>query len=229
MPGYILRGSRFYQCIENKDLSRAEWSEQIQISCDPEPTTTTVQPTTTSTITTMTTIEYMTSAEMDNIDDIPVELVKDYENEINVNYEPCKIDAASMLLSYANSNDAVPINTFEEFIFENATQGEYIDHGQTVSYHCINNMAAIYAAKCLNGTLFLQQSCHELRKEKSSCGPAPKIANGYNRFGSTVHGSKALYECLNGFELDVHNGELKCAHGEWVGKIPSCVKSNFYS
>jgi hypothetical protein len=62
--------------------------------------------------------------------------------------------------------------------------------------------------------------------EKSPCSAAPKIVNGYNRYGSTEHGSKALYECFNGFELDQHNGELKCSHGEWVGKIPTCLKSN---
>ncbi len=188
LPGYTLHGMRFYQCMENVELSRAEWSDQMSIKCEPEITTTTLsESTTTSTITTMTTIHYMGgSAEADNIDDDigEVDFVRDDEDEngsivnsnnnqnkddqqppnASVNFEACKIDAASMLLSYANSNDAVPINGFDEFIFENATHGEYIDHGETVLYHCISNMEAIYAAKCSNGTLFLQQNCHELRK-----------------------------------------------------------------
>jgi hypothetical protein len=40
-----------------------------------------------------------------------------------------------------------------------------------------------------------------------------------------MNGSKAIYKCFNGFELRDGNKELVCSNGEWIGQVPSCVKS----
>ena len=58
-----------------------------------------------------------------------------------------------------------------------------------------------------------------------SCLAPPKLLNGYNKYSSTQHGSKVLYQCLNGYELSKGNAELRCENGEWIGSIPSCSKS----
>lgn len=60
----------------------------------------------------------------------------------------------------------------------------------------------------------------------SPCSTPPKIPYGYNKYSSSLHGSKAYYQCFNGFELSKGDGELRCVDGEWVGAIPICSKVN---
>lgn len=67
----------------------------------------------------------------------------------------------------------------------------------------------------------------ELKKASMSpCSIPPKIPHGYNKYSSSLHGSKALYQCFNGFELSTGDGKLKCVDGEWVGPTPVCTRVN---
>lgn len=82
--------------------------------------------------------------------------------------ESCKIDFSSMLISYS-SLDQAPTQTQnfnDDFVFINATIGEFIRHEQTVLYFCKTKSQISYTAKCLNGTLLMQQNCNELKKCK---------------------------------------------------------------
>ena len=40
-----------------------------------------------------------------------------------------------------------------------------------------------------------------------------------------MNGSKVIYKCFNGYELNDGDKELVCINGDWIGKVPSCVKS----
>jgi hypothetical protein len=59
------------------------------------------------------------------------------------------------------------------------------------------------------------------------CSSPDKISNGYLKVGSYANGSKAIYQCFNGFELRHGDRELYCSNGNWVGKVPVCAKSIF--
>jgi hypothetical protein len=61
-----------------------------------------------------------------------------------------------------------------------------------------------------------------------ACNHPPKIPNGYNKYGSLAHGSKAIYQCFNGYELLNQSGELKCNDSVWVGQIPICSRGILY-
>lgn len=59
-----------------------------------------------------------------------------------------------------------------------------------------------------------------------SCPIPIKIPNGFNKFSSFLHGSKAIYQCFNGFEMTKGDKELKCHDGTWIGVVPTCTKVN---
>jgi hypothetical protein len=138
-------------------------------------------------------------------------------------YESCRIDTSSILISYSNSlNTQFP--SVNDFVFLNGTIG--VEHGTSVSYYCKSNSFVTYQARCNNGTLLMEQNCNELKASKSACSSPPKIPHGYNKYSSSLHGSKALYQCFNGFEMSKGDSELRCSDGEWVGSIPVCSKVN---
>ena len=58
------------------------------------------------------------------------------------------------------------------------------------------------------------------------CTVPIKIQNGFNKFSSFLHGSKAIYQCFTGFEMTKGDKELKCNDGAWVGMVPTCIKVN---
>ena len=230
LPGYHLKGTRQYNCIERRsNFSGGEWNEPVRINCQREFIASTTISTAVifktvpalSTSTTKATFEYTNLGEY-------IESAAAESPDLSSPFESCKIDSSSMLLSYANMMSAVAMQMFDEFVFSNASIGTYIHHGGTVSYSCVKYQpTAVYVAKCLNGTLFMQQNCNELSKEKMPCVAPPKVPNGYNKYSSTVHGSKALYQCFNGYELAKNHGELRCMSGEWIGQIPACLKSKW--
>lgn len=78
--------------------------------------------------------------------------------------ESCKIDSSSMLISYSNLNEIQSQSFDDDFIFLNGTIGGFIKHGQTVLYYCKTNNLINYSAKCINGTLLMQQNCNEFIK-----------------------------------------------------------------
>ena len=41
-----------------------------------------------------------------------------------------------------------------------------------------------------------------------------------------MHGSKAIYQCLTGFELTKGDKEVRCNDGVWIGVVPTCSKIN---
>lgn len=81
-------------------------------------------------------------------------------------YEACKIDTSSIIISYANSINTNMMQSVNDFVFQNATIGNFIEHGATVSYYCKANNLITYTAKCINGTLLMEQNCNELTKSK---------------------------------------------------------------
>lgn len=240
LPGYNLNGSKQYHCLERADLSGADWSEEISVSCLPNPTTrSTITTRTTTSTTTSTTTTLVTTSLTSATRHAPPSHTK---------YESCRIDSSSMLLSYSSLITISTPHIFNELAFTNVSVGNYVEHGQSAAYSCKNHPGT-FLARCLNGTLFMQQNCHELLskgisckiyisiifdqlnliQDKLSCTAPPKIPNGYNKYGSTSHGSKALYQCFNGYELAHGQREMRCVNGEWVGQIPACVKSNHFN
>lgn len=211
LPGYKLHGSRIYVCISNG--THAVWKgETVSCMLDAhKPTTTTTQQTTTTTIS------------LDKPD-----TSNQIGQDINENLiESCKIDQSSTLM--AHSNLIPTVQSLNEYIFLNTTIGNFIQNGIAVAYQCRTSKLITHNAKCINGTLYMQQNCDDLGRGGKPCSTPPKIPYGYNKFGSSLHGSKALYQCFNGYELSKGHGELKCTNGEWVGSIPFCTKSiNFF-
>lgn len=58
------------------------------------------------------------------------------------------------------------MQSVNDFVFQNATIGNFIEHGATVSYYCKANNLITYTAKCINATLLMEQNCNELTKSK---------------------------------------------------------------
>ncbi|CAF0889036.1 unnamed protein product [Brachionus calyciflorus] len=109
--------------------------------------------------------------------------------------------------------------------FVNKTNGDLIQSDESLFYSCKGNDLVKYSVKCVNGSLIYEINCNETENIKSCLAP-PKLLNGYNKYSSTQHGSKVLYQCLNGYELSKGSTELKCNNGEWIGSIPQCSKMN---
>jgi hypothetical protein len=197
LNGYTLVGSKINLCVSN--FTNGYWKGGTAL-CLP---ISTISPTTTIT-TDATTIKSQT----------------DY----SLSMYTCKLDLASTLVSFQDTT--MSTLCMDNYKFLNASFGSYLSNNALVIYQCLNTNLEKFSAKCLNGTLYLQQNCNELIKTFKSCIPPPKIANGYNKFGSTQHGKKALYQCFNGYELVKGHSEIECINGEWVGAIPQCSKIN---
>ncbi|RNA35795.1 von Willebrand factor type EGF and pentraxin domain-containing 1 [Brachionus plicatilis] len=120
-------------------------------------------------------------------------------------------------------NDKVcSIDSIEADVF-NKTNGKYVLDESVILYSCKSNPLVQYLAKCVNGSFIMQIECDEI-VGKNSCLAPPKLLYGYSKYSSTKHGSKVLYQCLNGYELSKGSDELKCINGEWVGSLPICTK-----
>jgi hypothetical protein len=81
-------------------------------------------------------------------------------------HEACKIDTSSIIISYANSINTNYVQSVNDFVFQNVTIGDFIEHGTMASYYCKANNFIAYSAKCINGTLLMEQNCNELTKCK---------------------------------------------------------------
>jgi hypothetical protein len=160
MNGFRLKGQKHYKCIE-KENSIASWNSEINVNCVPE----TTKPTTIVTTTTSTSTTHYFDKNYSLEDDIDPESYAKKTSKSHVYYESCKIDSSSMLLSFSNLINS-PLQLFNEFIFKNASVGSFIEHDSTAAYHCAGNSNANYIAKCLNGTLFMQQNCNEVNSGK---------------------------------------------------------------
>lgn len=177
IQGYQLQGSKYHNC---QDINGTGLWVGHMVKCVPITTTSTtsrVTSTTTSSSTTM-----LDNSDDDDIDDegdeeelndipsttrsVSTKKIQDSISETSkILHEPCKIDPSSMLVSYSNL-PLTNIQVGDEYIFINATIGNYIQNGDTVGYNCRSNTLVNYYAKCLNGTLFMQQNCNELARRK---------------------------------------------------------------
>ena len=144
---------------------------------------------------------------------------------IAVSASTCKLDLASSVVSFHNTTTIVK-QCMDNYRFLNASFDSLVPNNAALVYQCLHTTADVFNAKCMNGTLHLQQNCHELIKSYKACTSPPKIANGYNKYGSTQHGKKTLYQCFNGYELSKGHADIECVNGEWVGAIPQCAKIN---
>lgn len=88
---------------------------------------------------------------------------KQEQISIEIVNQECKIDQSSMLISYTDTI-ASPTQSANDFVFINATIGSFIKNDESVTYNCKNNNITTYIAKCMNGTLLMQQNCNELTK-----------------------------------------------------------------
>ena len=137
-------------------------------------------------------------------------------------------------------------NSSKSILADNRPEfNSFIESGQSIAYYCNQEAKRFYNAFCDNGILKLDFNCNPSQNNESSglqdelsnlirnklraCSPPPKIANGYNKYASTMHGSKAYYQCFNGYELSNKHtnvsAELKCQNGNWNGAVPLCIKS----
>jgi hypothetical protein len=245
LDGFRLVGSQAAVCVAQS--SNAAWKGE-HVTC--QKITTTRRTTTSTTTTSTTTTSTATSSTMRTTSSkqTTTQLSGQDANEskeidyINVFSESdCRLDS-SILISF--SNIVTTVRSFEEYIFLNISVGKHLVNGESIKYKCRNDENSFYFGKCLNGTIYMQKNCNYAVKSKEKsvlfpfsfdfkvgfyfkgkpCSPPPKINNGYNKFGSLQHGSKALYQCFNGYELTHSNGELYCIDGEWIGSIPTCTK-----
>lgn len=151
VQGYRLENSvlRLHVCSSN-----GTWLGSDRMICMPLVTPTT---TTTTTRSTTSNITASTIASKATVSTKP-------SSQIQYRYEACKIDTTSIIISYANSINTNLVQSVNDFVFKNATIGNFIEHGSSVGYHCKANALIIYMAKCINGTLLMEQNCNELTK-----------------------------------------------------------------
>jgi len=143
VAGYRLVGAIYRQCSSN-----GEWIDKKQAYCLPIESITTTASDSTDTANAKSTVTSLLVTQSAMI----VQTSKE---------QNCRIDSSSMLFSY---NDlSIAIQSQNEFLFLNATQGSFIEHGTSVSYFCKETeIDHVYFAKCFNGTLVTQQNCNEL-------------------------------------------------------------------
>lgn len=144
IQGYRLEGSRWHLCT-----GEGKWSGD-RVSC--------TQVTTTPTTTTSTTMVVISSTRS------PLFMSSSSSSNPRSRYESCKIDTSSIIISYANSINTNFVQSVNDFVFENASIGTFIEHGAMVGYHCKAHSVITYMAKCINGTLLMEQNCNELSK-----------------------------------------------------------------
>jgi hypothetical protein len=146
--GYKLYGSKYFNCASNG--VNGEWMGDIP-ECVKE-----VESTPTYSLTS-------TLASTKNGDFLIKPNEKDPIKQEDIINQECKIDQSSMLISYTDTY-ASPSQSANDFVFINSTIGNYIKHDESVTYYCKNNNITTYIAKCMNGTLLMQQNCNELTK-----------------------------------------------------------------
>lgn len=164
VQGYRLEGSRLHTCSAD-----GTWHGE-RVTCVALTTTTT----TTRTTTTITT---RTTSILDRVKDGRVTGLSQQQTTLSSSlssgpprsrYEACKIDTSSIIISYANSINTNMMQSVNDFVFQNATIGNFIEHSATVSYYCKANNLILYTAKCINGTLLMEQNCNELTKSNQN-------------------------------------------------------------
>lgn len=139
-------GSQFLTC--NQD---GKWLGDFPY-CIALPTTT--MKTTTTTTTTATTTKRLTTSVTTTVPQPKTEI-------------DCKLNTESILVTYS-TNLASKIYDSNDFVFLAAN--EILRHEESSSYYCKSYRNTHYIAKCLNGTLIMEQDCTELptgNKQKS--------------------------------------------------------------
>ena len=220
LDGYTLIGSKFNLCVSSSNETSIGYWKGGPATCIPKTTTQTTSSssTTEKTATTTTTSTNADISILSTTSGLKPHQLVDHD------WSMCKLDLSSTLVSYQES--LITTQCMDNYRFLNATMGSFLANNELVTYQCFHSSTTSYNAKCLNGTLYLQQNCNEILKVYKSCSAPPKIPNGYNKYGSTQHGKKTLYQCFNGFELTKGHSDIECVNGEWVGAIPLCSKIN---